>query len=208
MDFSLSDEQKMLIQTLRTMGERENFKQLAQRIDTEAEFPYQLMPTFASMGLLGMTLSEAYGGGGQPGINAVLAIEELAKFSPMIAAPVFESNVGPVRVIDIFGTEEHKRAIIPSVCRGERSVSVCMTEPEAGSDLTSLTTHAVEDGDDRRAEAGEDVIALVVMTRDVRSRRAPVVGVRTAAVDGKDGPRESRQDLLGWRSRVGHGADA
>ena len=148
MDFSLSDEQKMLIQTLRTMGERENFKQLAQRIDTEAEVPYQLMPTFASMGLLGMTLSEAYGGGGQPGINAVLAIEELAKFSPMIAAPVFESNVGPVRVIDIFGTEEHKRAIIPSVCRGEHSVSVCMTEPEAGSDLTSLTTHAVEDGDD------------------------------------------------------------
>ena len=47
MDFSLSDEQKMLIQTLRTMGERENFKELAQRIDTEAEFPYQLMPTFA-----------------------------------------------------------------------------------------------------------------------------------------------------------------
>jgi butyryl-CoA dehydrogenase len=147
MDFTLSDEQKMLIQTLRSMGERENFKELAKTIDATAEFPYRLMPMYAGMGLLGMTLSEDYGGGGQPGINAVLAIEELAKYSPMIAAPVFESNVGPVRVIDLFGTEEHKRAIIPGVCRGEQSVSVCMTEPEAGSDLTALTTHAVEDGD-------------------------------------------------------------
>jgi len=147
MDFSLSDEQKMLIQTLRSMGERENFKELAKAIDATADFPYRLMPTYAGMGLLGMTLSEAYGGGGQPGINAVLAIEELAKYSPMIAAPVFESNVGPVRVIDLFGSEDQKRAIIPKVCSGEQSVSVCMTEPEAGSDLTALTTHAVEDGD-------------------------------------------------------------
>ena len=80
-------------------------------------------------------------------MNAILCIEELAKFSPMIAAPVFESNVGPVRVIDIFGTEEQKKTIMPGVCRGELSVSVCMTEPEAGSDLTALTTRAVEDGD-------------------------------------------------------------
>jgi len=65
----------------------------------------------------------------------------------MIAAPVFESNVGPVRVIDLFGTEEQKKTIVPGVCRGEYSVSVCMTEPEAGSDLTALTTRAVEDGD-------------------------------------------------------------
>ena len=137
MDFTLSDEQKMLIQTLRSMGERENFRELAQTIDANAEFPYRLMPAFAELGLLGMTLSEAYGGGGQPGINAILAIEELAKFSPMIAAPVFESNVGPVRVIDIFGSEDHKRSIIPGVCRGERSVSVCMTEPEAAMPATT-----------------------------------------------------------------------
>jgi alkylation response protein AidB-like acyl-CoA dehydrogenase len=147
MDFNLTDEQRMLIETLRTMCEREKYKELAQQIDARAEFPYHLIPKFAELGLLGMTLSPACGGGGQPGIHAVLAIEELAKYSPMIAAPVFESNVGPVRVVDLFGTEEQKQAIIPGVCRGELSVSVCMTEPEAGSDLTSLSTHAVEDGD-------------------------------------------------------------
>jgi butyryl-CoA dehydrogenase len=147
MDFTLSDEQKMLIETLRTMGERENFKELAKRVDATCEFPVQLMRKYAEMGLLGMTLSAEYGGGGQPGINAILAIEELAKFSPMIAAPIFESCVGPVRVIDLFGTEEQKKRIIPGVCRGELSVSVCMTEPEAGSDLTSLSTRAVDKGD-------------------------------------------------------------
>jgi butyryl-CoA dehydrogenase len=118
MDFNLTDEQRMLIETLRTMGEREKYKELAQQIDARAEFPYHLIPKFAELGLLGMTLSPAYGGGGQPGIHAVLAIEELAKYSPMIAAPVFESNVGPVRVVDLFGTEEQKLAIIPGVCRG------------------------------------------------------------------------------------------
>ncbi len=147
MDFTLSEEQKMLVETLRTMGERENFKELAKRIDETCEFPFELVGRFAEMGLLGMTLSSEYGGGGQPAINAILAIEELAKFSPMIAAPVFESNVGPVRVIDLFGSEEHKKRLIPGVCAGEMSVSVCMTEPEVGSDLTSLGTRAVEDGD-------------------------------------------------------------
>lgn len=147
MDFSLNDEQKMLLETLRSMGEREKFRERAAEIDRTGEFPYDLMAKYADMGLLGMTLSPEHGGGGQPAINAILAIEELAKFSPMIAAPVFESNVGPVRVIDLFGTEEQKKAIIPGVCRGEQSVSVCMTEPEAGSDLTALSTKAVEDGD-------------------------------------------------------------
>jgi len=147
MDFNLTDEQKMLVETLRTMGERENFKDLAKKIDATGDFPYHLMEKYAELGLLGMTLSEENGGGGQPVLNAVLAVEELAKFSPMIAAPVFESNVGPVRVIDRFGSQKQKKEIISKVCKGECSVSVCMTEPEAGSDLTALTTKAVDAGD-------------------------------------------------------------
>ena len=140
MNFDLTDEQQMLVETLRKMGQREDFRRLAVEIDESGEFPRHLMKRYAEMGLLGMTLSSEYGGGGRPGIDAVLAIEELAKFSPMVAAPVFESNVGPVRVIDTFGTDEQKRAVLPGVCAGDLSVSVCMTEPEAGSDLTSLAT--------------------------------------------------------------------
>lgn len=147
MDFNLDKEQQMLVDTLRKMGKRENFKKLAAEIDKSGEFPDHLMKKYAEMGLLGMTLSPDFGGGGQPNICAVLAVEELAKFSPMVAAPVFESNFGPVRVINAYGTEEQKKTIIPGVCAGDLSVSVCMTEPEAGSDLTSLSTKLTEDGD-------------------------------------------------------------
>jgi len=150
MDFDLNEEQRMLVDMLASMGKRENFKKLAVEIDKTGEFPRHLVKMYADLGLLGMTLSPEYGGGGQPGVNAILAIEELAKFSPVIATPVFESNIGPVRVINTFGTEEQRRAIIPGVCKGERSVSVCMTEPEAGSDLTALSTKLLEDGDGYR----------------------------------------------------------
>jgi alkylation response protein AidB-like acyl-CoA dehydrogenase len=147
MDFNLSDEQRMLVEMLRNLGKKEKFEQLAAETDRTGVFPHFLIEQYAQLGLLGMTLSSAYGGGGQPSINAVLAIEELAKFSPMIAAPVFESNIGPVRVVDAFGTEAQKRAIIPGVVKGDVSVSVCMTEPGAGSDLTALTTKLLPDGD-------------------------------------------------------------
>lgn len=147
MNFDLNDEQNMLIETIRTMGKKENFKELAREVDETGEFPHHLLDMYARIGLLGMTLPSEYGGGDQPSINAILCIEELAKFSPLIAAPVFESNVGPVRVIGFFGTEEQKKSILPGVCSGKYSVSVCMTEQEAGSDLTALSTNAEEEGD-------------------------------------------------------------
>ena len=147
MDFSLTKEQTMLLESLRDMAKREKFKELAAEIDRTGAFPHHLMDKYADMGLLGMTLSSEYGGEGESALTAVLAIEALAQYSPMIAAPVFESNVGPVRVIDMFGTPEQKAAIIPGVCKGENSVSVCMTEPEVGSDLTSLQTTVEDKGD-------------------------------------------------------------
>ncbi|HPJ39350.1 MAG TPA: acyl-CoA dehydrogenase family protein, partial [Spirochaetota bacterium] len=76
MDFTLSDEQKMLIETIRTMGQREKFRDLAKHIDATGEFPYHLLEMFGKLGFLGMTLSVEHGGGGQPAMNAVLCIEE------------------------------------------------------------------------------------------------------------------------------------
>lgn len=146
MDFKLSEEQQMLLGMIRELGEREKFRDLAKTVDETCEFPMHLLPVYANLGLLGMTLSPEYGGGGQPLINAIMAIEELAKFSPMIAAPVFESCVGPIKAVDILGTEAQKQKLIAGVCSGEYSISAAMTEPEAGSDLTSLRTNAVENG--------------------------------------------------------------
>ena len=139
MDFTLSEEQNMLVDTIRKMGQREKFKDLAQHIDETGEFPFELLKKFADLGLLGMTVSAEHGGGGQPAMNAILCIEELAKFSPMIAAPVFESNVGPVRVIDIFGTEEQKKTIVPGVCR--RRIQRLRLHDRAGGGIRPHVPH-------------------------------------------------------------------
>ncbi len=147
MDFSLTKEQRMLLDSIRMLGKRENLKELAAEVDRTGEFPRSLIAKYAEMGLLGMVLPSAYGGQDMDSLTAVLAIEELAKFSPVIASPVFESNVGPVRVISMFGTEAQKQAVLPGVCQGKLSVSVAMTEPNAGSDLTSLTTELVDKGE-------------------------------------------------------------
>ena len=91
------------------------------------------------MGLLGISLPERFGGGGQTAFEAILAIEELARVSPIAALPVFETSVGPIRVVEFFGTEEQKQRFLPPSCTGEKLMAVAMTEPGAGSALTDLT---------------------------------------------------------------------
>lgn len=140
MDFSFTKEQAMLMDSLRDMGKREKFAELGFEINEMKEFPGHLTEKFADMGLLGMTLPPEYGGEGESILTAVLAVEYLAKFSPVIAAPVFESNLGAVKTIDLFGTETQKKAILSAVCSGEISVSTGLTEPETNADVSSFQT--------------------------------------------------------------------
>ncbi len=142
MDFQLSEEQRILQQTVREFADRE-CKPLAGEWDRQACVPgHEVVDKIAALGLVGMCLPEEYGGGGQDLLSAILCIEQLARISPLCAAPVFESNVGPVRVIEYFGTEAQKRRFLPLVCKGEMQISVGMTEAEAGSALTDLRTRA------------------------------------------------------------------
>jgi butyryl-CoA dehydrogenase len=144
MDFQLSEEQRVLQQTVREFADRE-CKTLAAVWDREGRVPDQrVVEQMVQMGLVGMCLPPQYGGGGQELLSAIVCIEQLARISPLCAAAVFESNVGPVRVIEFFGTEEQKRRFIPRVCRGELQISVGMTEAEAGSALTDLRTRATK----------------------------------------------------------------
>ncbi|MBN1664710.1 MAG: acyl-CoA dehydrogenase family protein [Deltaproteobacteria bacterium] len=147
MDFQLSDEQKIFKQSVHNFADQ-RLAPLVQEWDEKGEgLDSRMLSQYADMGLLGITLPEKYGGGSLAAFDAVLAIEELARVSPIAALPVFETSVGPVRVIDLFGTEEQKKRFIPPACTGEKLMSVAMTEPEAGSALTDLTTRAVLNGD-------------------------------------------------------------
>lgn len=100
-----------------------------------------------SLGLLGLTIPGKYGGAGRPLIDALIALEELAKASPVAAWPMFEACTGPARVIEQFGTEEQKSRLLPPVVSGEKTIAVSISEPDAGSAATDLRTSGRVDGD-------------------------------------------------------------
>lgn len=144
MDFQLSAEQQQLQKTVREFADRECREVAAQWDREERIADDTVIRRMVDMGLVGMCLPEQYGGAGQPLLSAIVAIEQLARISPLCAAAVFESNVGPVRVIELFGTDAQKERWLPLVCQGRVNISIGMSEAEAGSALTDLRTNAVK----------------------------------------------------------------
>lgn len=147
MEFQLTEEQSHLKKKVREFAD----EQLALMVETwEREGrtnDQDMIPAYRELGLMGMTLPKEYGGGGRPVFDAILVMEELARLSTIASMPVFETNVGPIRVVEKFGTDEQKKRFIPPCCSGEKLMAVAMTEPEAGTALTDLTTTAVLKGD-------------------------------------------------------------
>ncbi len=147
MDFRLTEEQKLFKQMVRNFAEKEIRPLVAGWDENDEPLNDEILQKYIKLGLIGIPLPEEYGGQGQTIFEVILAVEELARVSPLAATPVFESGVGPVQVINRFGTEDQKRRYLPRVCSGELMICIGMTEPDAGSALTDLTTRAVPDGD-------------------------------------------------------------
>ena len=94
------------------------------------------------MGFLGINIASEHGGLGLGSLEALLVLEEFAKIHPAVAFPIFESCVGPIKAIERFGQESAEAAPAARRLQGEMVVAVAMSEPEAGSALTDLTTRA------------------------------------------------------------------
>jgi acyl-CoA dehydrogenase len=147
MDFRLTAEQRELQETARKYA-RERLPKLAAEIErTGAPPSHELIREYAAQGFLGINVPEELGGLGLGNLEALLVLEEFGKISSAIAFPVFESCVGPVRAIERFAGDALKQRVVPKVCSGELVVAVSMSEPQAGSALTDLTTRAERRGD-------------------------------------------------------------
>lgn len=107
-----------------------------------ARFPKQERAYLGELGFLGIALPEKYGGSGSPLIEALVVIEELAKECRPAAFQVFEANTGPAQVVNLLGTEEQRERYLPSIIKGERTMAVAISEPDAGSAATDMTTRA------------------------------------------------------------------
>ncbi|PCH63304.1 MAG: butyryl-CoA dehydrogenase [SAR86 cluster bacterium] len=147
MDFSLSDDQKALQESVRKFAQQE-LPEIARQIEESDEPPsLELRKRYAELGYLGVNIDTQYGGAGMSHLDAVIVLEEVAKISIAVAFPIFESCFGPTHAIAHFGSEALKQKFLPKVCSGETVVAVSMSEPGAGSALTDLTTSAKIDGD-------------------------------------------------------------
>ena len=110
-------------------------------------FPNAERRRLAELGFLGMGLPPEYGGGGADLLDSLIVIEELAKVAPTAAFTVFEANTGPARVIDLFGTPEQYERLLPPIAAGEVTMAITISEPDAGSAATDMTTAAELRGD-------------------------------------------------------------
>jgi alkylation response protein AidB-like acyl-CoA dehydrogenase len=99
-----------------------------------------------SLGFLGITLPERFGGAGAPLLDALAVVEELAKECRPAAFQVFEANTGPAAVVNLLGTEEQRKRFLPAIIRGDSTMAVAISEPDAGSAATDLTTRAKYSG--------------------------------------------------------------
>jgi alkylation response protein AidB-like acyl-CoA dehydrogenase len=143
MDFRLSTEQEQLRDSVRRFAQGE-LPALAREMEEKHEaVPPAMMKRYAALGYLGINLPAQYGGHGMSHLDAVIVLEELAKVSPAVAFPIFESCFGPILAIAHFAPEALRKKLIPQVVAGEKIVAVSMSEPEAGSALTDLKTRAV-----------------------------------------------------------------
>lgn len=147
MHFHPSPSQQSALEKTRPFALRE-IAPFAAQWDRDEHIPRRQIQKYADAGLFGMTIPEEYGGKGRSALDAVLIIEEVARHCGISGRLIVDHNFGAVMTILNFGTEEQKRRVLPEVCSGKSLMSIGMTEPEAGSALTELTTSAREEGDD------------------------------------------------------------
>lgn len=146
-DFTLSEEQVALRESAARLAD-EVYAPVAREWDeTCTPLPDEERKRLAELGFLGIALPEEHGGAGGDLLDALIVVEELAKRSIIPAFQVFEANTGPARVIDLFGTEEQKARLLPPIIDGEVTMAVAISEPDAGSAATDLTTSARREGD-------------------------------------------------------------
>ncbi len=179
MDFSLSDEQKMVLETARDFAERE-VRPRAASVDAEGRYPRESVEKLAGLGFLGVFIPPEYGGSGLDTLSYTLIIEELSRACAATGVIVSAHNSLVCFPLMEFGTEEQKRKYLVPLAKGETIGSFALTEPEAGSDAASQRTVAVADGDHYILNGSKIFItnAMVAKTFIVFCLTDPPAGVR------------------------------
>jgi alkylation response protein AidB-like acyl-CoA dehydrogenase len=167
---SLSDEQRRFVRTVRDLAQSE-FRERAQRY-MDGSFPWENMRRLAELGVLGMAVPEEYGGLGLGVFDTALVLEEIAKVCYPTAMAVLGEVGVQTRVIAAYAPEAIKERILPAVASGDCLLAICMTEPDAGTDVASYKTNVERVGNRLRLNGVKTLISraeeagmFVVFTR-------------------------------------------
>src|SRR5215218_7969097 len=171
MDFELTDEQRLLRDTVRDFA-RQEVAPVAEELDRTKSFPYELVAKMGELGLMGIPFPEEYGGGGADTLAYALAVEELTRIDSSVAITMAAHTSLGTMPIYLWGTDEQKDDWLPQLCSGQRLAAFGLTEPEAGSDAGNTHTRAaLDDGEwvingakQFITNAGTDVSGCVTIT--------------------------------------------
>jgi alkylation response protein AidB-like acyl-CoA dehydrogenase len=146
-NFELSDEQRLLRDTVRDFA-RNEVKPVAEELDREKRFPYEIVAKMGELGFMGIPFPEEFGGGGADTLSYALAVEELARIDSSVCITMAAHTSLGTMPIHLWGTDEQKSEWLPELCSGRRLAAFGLTEPEAGSDAGNVrTTARLEDGE-------------------------------------------------------------
>jgi alkylation response protein AidB-like acyl-CoA dehydrogenase len=140
-----TEEQRRMVASVRGLAQSE-FKPRAIKY-LDGTFPWDNMKRLAELGVLGMAVPEEYGGLGATVLDTALVLEEIAKTCYVTAMAALGEVGVQTRIIATYAPETIKRRILPGVCSGEHMLAICMTEPDAGTDVANYRTNTDIKGD-------------------------------------------------------------
>jgi acyl-CoA dehydrogenase len=146
MDFALSEEQQAIKEEVRKFAENE-IAPVAKEHDVEEKFPHDVIDEAAKMGLTGAHIPVEYGGAGYSTFEAALITEELFAVDPGIALSILSAAFGADSIME-YGTEDQKERFLEPVASGDAIMGAAISEPDTGSDVSSVSTTADKDGDE------------------------------------------------------------
>lgn len=223
MPIQFTEDQLAFQDLARRFAERE-VEPIASRIDSEERTPPELISKAAEVGLFGLYIPEEYGGSGADVVSACLVAEEIAKASPAFAGALTVQMILCPKTVELLGTEEQKRRILPLSASGERLIAYSQSEPSGAANVAAHLTRLEPDGEGEwrldgsklfctQSEAKTYLVMCKTRTHDGREGYGCII-VEQEAEGFTVGPYEHK---LGWRGtntgpiafdnvRIGEGA--
>ncbi|TYL37657.1 acyl-CoA dehydrogenase [Natronococcus pandeyae] len=146
MEFGLTEEQEQIRDEITRFAENE-IVPVAQEYDEEEKYPHDVIDKAAEMGLTGAYIPMEYGGAGYSILDTAIITEELFSYDPGIALSIVSTSFGCEAIMN-FGTEDQKERFLEPVAMGEKISGAAISEPDTGSDVSSVSTQAEKDGDE------------------------------------------------------------